>query len=297
MDPPPTFCTRCGQPLPAGAGFCSRCGQPVAQLPHTEVPAGGPPQVEAPAVPDQFTLPSRPQTAVAARSPLRTRGTSWRSLLIGLAAGALVAVGGVAWVLKPASSASAATDGPILMSVDVRPAEVLGRGRVDVELRDRTPKQAESFRSMATASIPMFRKAYGGDGIQMAYGVYASQEIELVAVNGELNLPLAQSLEVIQRFEGAGPNQPFPVPGTGTTACVYSPADSINMNGQTASELVATILSTAPATGKVTCVGHDKARNFSVQISGLSVSAGTPTEAAAEVAAAVEVAVQELTRK
>lgn len=295
--PSPAFCTHCGQPLPAGAGFCSRCGEPLGQLASPVVPAGRLPQVEAPAVPDRFTAASGLVAEAAARDQLRTRGISWRSLLIGLAAGALIAVGGAAWVLKPASSTSTSTDGPILMSVDVLPAEVLGRGRVDIELRDRTPKQAESFRSMATASVAMFRSAYGGDGIQMAYGVYAAKEIDLVAVNGELNLPLAQSPEVIQRLKGASPNQPFPVPGTGTTACVYSPAESIAMTGGSASDLVATILSTAPATGKLTCVRHDKGRNFSVQISGLSVSSGTPAEAAAEVATGVDIAWQELTSK
>jgi hypothetical protein len=236
--------------------------------------------------------PEKPAVALGGHAPRSVRRLPWRSLVVGLAVGALVASGAVAVVLRPTGSASAGR--LVELSVDALPATVMGRTRSDLEFRDRSPAQSDRIRSLAAAGMSSYVRSYGGSGIEMAYGIYAGREIRLVAVNGDLNLPLAQYAVVVEHYGFVGPFTPVTVAGTITTSCVYAPDDMIGLQGQTASDLIDHLIATGPAAGKLACVRRGAGRLFSVQLSGTGVSSDSPAAAAFQMASAVDQVWEEL---
>jgi hypothetical protein len=150
------------------------------------------------------------------------------------------------------------------------------------------PAQAKTLRDLAAATVPQFVEAFGGDGITMSYGVYAAKELTLTVVNGQLNPPMTQPVEQIEHLQGVNLYPPVAVAGTGTTVCAYSPKEFVALSGRTAEDAADSVLGTAPADGTLTCTRRDPNRNFSVELTGKSATSASPSDGAAEMAAAVD---------
>lgn len=303
------FCTRCGQQLPANAAFCSRCGQAlVAPELSDEVPVGA---VMAAVVPDeshtrtengpQLAEPthSQPDPALESASPRNSaRKIAWRSLASGIAVGVVLAALGTWAVIQSKATPVAAPSEPVIMNVDSLPETVLGRARSDIEFKEIRPDQTQGLREQATAGMSKFMDAYGGDGIAMSYGIYASKQIDLTAVNGDLNPPIVQPPEVIEYMNGVGgPYSYVEIPGTPTTTCAYASKEFVQLSGRTPAQVIAEVAEGSPATGTLVCVRRDLNRNFGVKLQGTGISSAPPTQAAAEMAAAVDQVWMELVAK
>lgn len=231
-----------------------------------------------------------------ATGPVPQRRASWSSVAVGLTVGTVVAGVGAWVILQQSAGPAPLPQTPIAVNVDSLPQTVMGRTRSDLELKDLRPAQAQTLRELATASVSRYAEAFGGDGIKMSYGLYAAKELTLVAVNGQLNPRMTQPVEQVEHLQGFGPYPPIAVAGTATTVCAYSPKETVGLDGRTARVVLDEVLGANPADGTLTCTRWDPARNFSVELTGASVASTPPSEAAADMAAAVDETWSEMVR-
>lgn len=163
---------------------------------------------------------------------------------------------------------------PVDLSYASLPEEVMGYQRLDLELRAQ-PASDRNSASLAwvsagdSAQEPMYRSTYGGDGVDMAYGLYEAQlSITVTAVNGALNPVVATPPDTIEYLKAVSAIQPLEVPGSPTTSCIYRIAETAGLSsGQSAKQLVDELVNVRPASGTVECVRRSVQRNFSVRIS------------------------------
>ena len=181
---------------------------------------------------------------------------------------------------------------PVDLTFASLPAEVMGYKRVDLEVHAQPASDRNSaYLAWVTASDaaqePMYRSTYGGDGVEMAYGLYEAQlSITVTAVNGALNPVVPTSPDTIEYLKAVSAFQPLEVPGSPTTTCIYRIAETAGLSsGQSAEQLVADLVNARPASGTVECVRRNVDRNFSVRI-----SYQTPTESTAAGTTATQVA-------
>jgi len=137
------------------------------------------------------------------------------------------------------------------------------------------------------AQEPIYRATYGGDGVEMSYGQSSEAMLNVTAVNGDLNLPVAATAATIQYLGAVMPSQPLPVTGTTTSQCVYRVAEVSVLTDQPADQLMSDLVNTRPYNGTIVCVRRSTDRDLSVQISleKSNESGATAAQVAAEVAA------------
>ena len=181
---------------------------------------------------------------------------------------------------------------PVNLSIQSLPEKVLGYERFDVELRhlsapDKASAVLKWLADNDAAQEPIYRATYGGDGVEMSYGQLSEAMLNVTAVNGDLNLPVAATAATIQYLGAVTPSEPLPVTGTTTSQCVYRVAEVSMVSDQPADQLMSDLVNTRPYLGTIVCVRRSTDRDLSVQISfgNPNESGATAAQVAAEVAA------------
>jgi hypothetical protein len=182
---------------------------------------------------------------------------------------------------------------PVTLSMQSLPEKVLGYERPDIEWRhaqsppDKVAAQLKWLADYDAAQEASFRATYGGDGVDVSYGLFEQVGLSVTAVNGDLNLPVAATAAWIQYLTAVTRFEPLAVTGTTTSQCVYRVSETADLADQTADQLMSDLVSKRPANGRIVCVRRSPDRNLSVQIQfdQSGESGATAAQVAAEVAA------------
>ncbi|NNG35248.1 hypothetical protein [Nakamurella aerolata] len=222
-----------------------------------------------------------PPGLTSAHAPNRGR----RLPVIAALVGALVGAGivGAVWLVSSASDSAASGSDPlpppIPIGLDTLPDSVLGLQRDDLALAEKYPDQGRAQAAVATDGIAAFTQAYGGPGIQMAYGTVENTRLLLTVVNGMQPAPLTSSDAMLLRVRQIGATSALPVPGSDTVRCTAAPTRAINVDS--AADLAAAKQQVLDSTdAMITCVRSDRARNVSIQLA--ATGAGEPPQPTTE---------------
>jgi hypothetical protein len=219
-------------------------------------------------------------------------GFSWRLALMGFLAGAVVvsATGVGLWWARVIPSNNPR---PVAMTLETLPEKVLGFSRVDVELRgapasDGVAKQLAWQAKLVPGIVESYQTVFGAPGITSWYGQMAGYAFSVAAVNGGLDVPVAETPEMVEYIRAVGGVRWLPVGGTKTTKCRYGMSETVPlMDGETGQQAIARVVDETPARGGVYCVRYEPARNLSVGIMGSPSEdvTETPSALAAKVGA------------